>query len=146
MMNEQLKLSNQLCHRFYTASNAITRAYKPFLQQLDVTYPQYLVLLALWQQDQLEVGQVRAMTKIDPGALSLIVKKLVEKNYIEVQQNQDDKRVKQLFLTAKGQQAELIAQDIPVQLRCQFADVSKQELQQLMLLLDKVNASLTSNG
>ncbi|MEL7442746.1 MAG: MarR family transcriptional regulator, partial [Pseudomonadota bacterium] len=50
-MSELLKLENQLCHRFYTLSNAFTRAYRPLLKALDITYPQYVTLMALWEHD-----------------------------------------------------------------------------------------------
>ena len=50
-MSELLKLENQLCHRFYTLSNAFTRAYRPLLKALDITYPQYVTLMALWEDD-----------------------------------------------------------------------------------------------
>lgn len=141
-MNDQLKLSNQICHRFYKATNAITRAYKPYLNQLDITYPQYLVLMALWEKDNTEVSQVQQQTQIDAGALTLILKKLVAKDVIVLLAAEQDKRVKLVKLTDKGRAMESDAADIPNQLRCQFPDFSDAEIRQLVLLLDKLNSNL----
>lgn len=141
-MNEQLTLSNQICHRFYMATNAITRAYKPCLNQLDITYPQYLVMMALWEQDNVEVSMVQQQTQIDSGALTLILKKLVAKEVITLTPAEQDKRVKLVQLTAKGKEMEAAAADIPNTLRCQFPDFSEQEVAQLIQLLDKLNDNL----
>lgn len=141
-MNDQLKLSNQICHRFYKATNAITRAYKPYLNQLDITYPQYLVLMALWEKDSVEVSQVQQQTQIDAGALTLILKKLVAKNVIVLLSAEHDKRVKLVKLTDKGKAMESDAADIPKQLRCQFPEFSDAEINQLVILLDKLNSNL----
>lgn len=141
-MKPQLALSNQICHRFYIATNAITRAYKPYLKQLDITYPQYLVLMALWQQDDIEVGQIQQQTKIDSGALTLILKKLVQKGLLQLLSSKQDKRVKLVKLTAAGAKMEIQAENIPQQLRCQFPELSDTEVAQLSVLLDKLNTSL----
>lgn len=137
-MSEHLKLSNQICHRFYVASNAIIRAYRPLLQELDVTYPQYIVLLALWEQDGVEVGKVQSMTKIDAGALSLILKKLEAKNYITLTPSEHDKRVKCILLTDSGRELYQRAQDIPKQLMCKVSHISADEVQQLKVIVDKL--------
>lgn len=141
-MNEQLKLSNQICHRFYMAANSITRAYKPYLNKLDITYPQYLVLMALWELDNVEVSRVQQQTQIDPGALTLIMKKLVAKDIITLHSSEHDKRVKLVRLTEKGTIMESEAAAIPSQLRCQFPEFSDREISQLIQLLDKLNLSL----
>lgn len=141
-MKPQLALSNQICHRFYVATNAITRAYKPYLKQLDLTYPQYLVLMSLWQQDGIEVGLVQQQTKIDPGALTLILKKLGQKGLLQLSSSKQDKRVKLVKLTEAGAKMEAQAENIPQQLRCQFPELSDTEVAQLTVLLDKLNTSL----
>lgn len=141
-MKPQLALSNQICHRFYVATNAITRAYKPYLKQLDITYPQYLVLMALWQQDDIEVGQIQQQTKVDAGALTLIMKKLVQKGLIQLVAAKYDKRVKLVKLTQAGARMEDQAETIPQQLRCEFPELTDRELTELSRLLDKLNSSL----
>ena len=144
-MKPQLKLSNQICHRFYVVNNAITRAYKPYLDELGITYPQYLVLMALWEQDEVEVGYIQSVTQIDSGALTLIMKKLMQKDIISMAAAEHDKRVKIVKLTAKGWKLESQASEIPYKLKCQFPEVSEQEIIQLQQLLDKLNISLAGS-
>lgn len=144
-MAEQLKLSNQICHRLYMANNAITRAYKPHLDELGITYPQYLVMMSLWQQDMVEVGLIRSQTRIDAGALTLILKKLEKKQLLQLMPSEHDKRAKIVELTPQGRDLKEQAVDIPAKLKCQFPDVEKNDLIQLQILLDKLNDSLSSN-
>ncbi len=80
-MSELLKLENQLCHRFYTLSNAFTRAYRPLLKALDITYPQYVTLMALWETDDITIAELLEKTVIDGGAMSLILKKLKKRAF-----------------------------------------------------------------
>ena len=144
-MNEQLKLSNQLCHRLYKATNAITRAYKPHLDKLDLTYPQYLVMMALWQEDGVEIGKIKQACQIDAGALTLILKKLVSKDYIVQTPSEHDKRVKIITLTQAGVALAEAAKPIPDAMKCQFSDVDKGEVEALANLLDKLNLSLDNS-
>lgn len=141
-MFQQLKLSNQLCHRFYVASNALIRAYRPYLKELDITYPQYVVLMALWEIDGIEVGKIKQMTKIDGGALSLILTKLQRKKIIEMQISERDKRVRTVTLTSYGKGLESKAEHIPKQLLCKVNSISNEELQQLKLITDKLICEL----
>ena len=107
--DDLLKLDNQLCHRFYSVSNAFTRAYRPLLQKMDITYPQYLVLLVLWEHKQLTISELVEKSRIDPGGLTLILKKLEQKGYVHIQPSEQDKRVKQVVLTTKGKAAAMKA-------------------------------------
>ena len=95
-MSELLKLENQLCHRFYTLSNAFTRAYRPLLKALDITYPQYVTLMALWEDDDITIAELLDRTAIDGGAMSLILKKLQDKGFLVVTKDKADKRVKRV--------------------------------------------------
>lgn len=147
-MNQQdlLKLDNQLCHRFYSVSNAFTRAYRPLLKELDITYPQYLVLLTLWEQDGLNISALVEKSRIDPGALTLILKKMEQKDFIRIAPNEQDKRVKEITLTAKGKAAKQQAADIPLQLLCKIQNLDMNELQQLKSLIDKLYCDLTADS
>ena len=75
-MNKTLPLEEQLCFALYSASNAVVRLYRPLLQPFDLTYPQYVVLLALWQQDDISLGELGSKTLFDSGTLTPLVKKL----------------------------------------------------------------------
>ena len=119
-MSEALKLENQLCHRFYTLSNAFTRAYRPLLAALDITYPQYVVMMALWEQDDVTIAGLLNKTLIDGGAMSLILKKLEQKGLLTVKQDEKDKRVKKVLLTEAGRAAKTTAEAVPAQMLCKF--------------------------
>ena len=141
--DDLLKLDNQLCHRFYSVSNAFTRAYRPLLQQLDITYPQYLVMLALWENGSMLISVLVEKSRIDPGALTLILKKLEQKGFIKITPLETDKRAKQVGLTNKGQQAKAEAAAIPKALLCQIKNLDRNELILLSQLIDKLYCDLT---
>ncbi len=140
--HDLLKLENQLCHRFYSVSNAFTRAYRPLLKSLDITYPQYLVMMALWEQDNQTITQLVEKCRIDAGALTLILKKLNQKGFIEIKSSQQDKRVKEVVLTKKGLTAKSDAVNIPKQLLCQLQNLDADEMGQLKVLIDKLYCEL----
>lgn len=140
MQHTQLLLKNQLCHRLYKASNLVIRAYRPLLEPLELTYPQYLVMLALWEEQNLTMSDVIQRTSIDAGALTLIVKKLDEKALLKIESEPEDKRKKRLFLTAKGIDMATLAATIPDKVLCQFANMEQSELTELARLLDKLEA------
>ena len=89
---DHLKLNRQICHRVYAASNGIIRLYKNTLDKLNLTYPQYITMLALWELREATIKDVQALSKIDGGSLSLILKKLEKKNLITIQECKEDKR------------------------------------------------------
>jgi MarR family transcriptional regulator, organic hydroperoxide resistance regulator len=138
MNEQQLLLENQLCHRLYMASNLITRSYRPLLDNLDLTYPQYLVMMALWQEDDITVNVLQQRTQIDSGALTLVLKKMQDKSLLITEIARTDKRKKHVLLTQAGRALKRKAKDIPEKMRCAFPDVSADELEQLKQLLDKL--------
>ncbi len=143
MTDDILKLDNQLCHRFYTVANAFARAYRPLLSELDITYPQYVVMMALWEEDDITIHQLLQKTRIDGGAMSLILKKLTTKNLLNVVSDEHDKRVKRVLLTQQGKAAKDKALAIPKQMRCNFDNISNEEAIELMRLVDKVSNGLS---
>ena len=144
-MSDSLKLENQLCHRFYLLSNAFTRAYRPLLDKLDITYPQYIVLMALWEVDAVTIAALTHKTGIDAGAMTLMLKKLTQKELIDVLKDEKDKRVKHVHLTDKGKALKQQAEEIPKQMLCKFSDIDVKDLQQHIEFLDKLNAHLTED-
>lgn len=145
-MSEKLKLKNQLCHRLYVASNAVIRAYRPLLSELDITYPQYLVMLVLWENDHQEVGKIRDLTQIDGGALTLILKKLKEKGYLELVSHNNDKRIKVVKLTEQGNSLKAKAVNVPESLRCMFSDYPDEDIDVLKSNIDKLLLVLNSES
>lgn len=115
-MYEQLKLSNQLCFPLYALSKEIIRRYTPFLQPLDLTYPQYLVMLVLWECDQQSVSEIGAKLHLDSGTLTPLLKRLQSKQLIERLRSADDERSVIIQTTASGQALQHQAADIPQQI------------------------------
>ncbi|MFT7258630.1 MAG: DNA-binding MarR family transcriptional regulator [Glaciecola sp.] len=139
----QLKLKNQLCHRLYMASNSIIRAYREPLNSLDITYPQYIVMMALWEQDEVTIAELVRKTAIDGGAMTQILKKMSDKWLLEIIKDDQDKRQRFVKLTPKGQSLKLKAVDIPTQIGCKFTSIDSEQTQQLIQLLDLVVMDLS---
>lgn len=142
MNSDHLLLDAQICHRVYVLSNAITRAYRPLLKDLDITYPQYIVMMALWEQDDIVINQLLEKTLIDAGAMSLILKKLQVKSLLTLHSSDTDRRIKVVRLTSQGQALKALAINIPAQLTCRAPSLSAQEISTLKHLTDKLNSDL----
>lgn len=145
MQEKSIRLDHQLCHRFYVVSNAFTRAYRPLLAKLDITYPQYVVLMALWEQDEVSVAQLVERTRVDGGAMSLILKKLEAKQYVMLEASREDKRVKRIKLTTSALKAKREAMEVASSMRCNFESLSAEETVQLMSLIDKLSSDLSAS-
>ena len=112
-MYEQLRLSNQICFPLYAVSKEIIRKYSPFLDELDLTYPQYLVMLTLWEFGEQSVGEIGAKLFLDSGTLTPLLKRLQSKNLIERTRNAHDERTVMINLSNQGRALEHQAVAIP---------------------------------
>lgn len=121
MSFDSLRLDQQLCHPLYSAANAIVRLYKPLLKKLDLTYPQYLVMLALWQESGVNISRITQLTYLDSGTLTPILQRLTEKDLIAQKTLLTDKRNKLILLTKKGQRLKEKAIEVPRQMGCLLA-------------------------
>lgn len=113
MSDEWLKLDNQLCFALYSASHAFTRVYKPLLDQLGLTYPQYLVMLLLWEQDGQTVGALGERLLLDSSTLTPLLKRLEAAGLIERRRSAEDQRQVRVYLTSAGRDLYAQAQSIP---------------------------------
>jgi DNA-binding MarR family transcriptional regulator len=138
MSFEQLTLKNQLCHRLYMASNSIVRTYREPLIKLNITYPQYVVMMALWEQDKITIAALVEKTAIDGGAMTQILKKMADKGLLEIIKDQHDKRKRLVELTQHGQALKIKAVNIPNEISCRFNSIDSMQANQLMQLLDLV--------
>lgn len=118
MAESPLALDRQLCFALYTASRALIRAYTPLLEPLGVTYPQYLVLLALWEDDGPSVGELGARLALDSATLTPLLKRLEGQGVVERRRSAQDERVVRIFLTAHGHGLRAKARSIPLKLAC----------------------------
>lgn len=119
---DDLLLDSQMCFALYSTSLALTKIYKPLLQALGLTYPQYLAMLVLWEQQGLTVSEVSARLLTDPGSLTPLLKRLEAEGLISRTRSRDDERVVLLHLTEQGRALHEKAKDIP---RCILAATGK---------------------
>lgn len=110
---QALLLDNQLCFALYSASLAMTRLYKPLLDELGLTYPQYLALLVLWERDGLAVSELGARLSLDSGTLTPLLKRLEAAGLIARLRAIEDERRVHITLTAAGRRLKARAQKIP---------------------------------
>jgi MarR family transcriptional regulator, organic hydroperoxide resistance regulator len=114
-----LKLDSQLCFSLYAASRAMTAAYAPLLAPLGLTYPQYLVLLVLWEADDVSVKALGERLYLDSGTLTPLLKKLEGQGVLTRLRDDRDARVVRVQLTPAGRALKKKAQTVPPQLLCQ---------------------------
>lgn len=115
-MYEQLRLSNQICFPLYAIAKEIVRKYSPFLDELDLTYPQYLVMLVLWEFGEQSVGEIGDKLHLDSGTLTPLLKRLQSKDLIARTRSQTDERTVIITLTNQGRALEHQAVNIPNQM------------------------------
>lgn len=116
--NDMLALDNQFCFALYSASLAMTKTYKPFLDKLGLTYPQYLVMLVLWQQDDVLVKAIGEQLFLDSGTLTPLLKRLEASDMIVRTRDDADERQVRITLTKEGRALKKKAQEIPRQVVC----------------------------
>ena len=110
---EVMKLENQLCFPLYAAARNVTNLYTPYLKPLGLTYTQYIVLLVLWEKDQIPVGEICEKLWLDSGTVTPLLKKLQAEEYIEKRRSEEDERVVMITLTEKGRDLQERAKDVP---------------------------------
>ena len=113
MMYDQLKLENQLCFRLYSLSRLLTQAYRPLLEPLGLTYPQYLVMLVLWETDHQTVGDIGRRLKLDTNTLTPMLQRMEREGLLVRTHGISDGRQTLVSLTKKGIHLEEQAKDIP---------------------------------
>lgn len=113
----KLLLDSQLCFPLYALSRQVTAQYRPFLETLELTYPQYLVLLLLWESDNRTVGEIGERLLLDSGTLTPLLKRMEQKGLLTRQRNPADERQVTIQLTESGRSLQALAMDIPTQLQ-----------------------------
>jgi DNA-binding MarR family transcriptional regulator len=131
--NDSLLLENQVCFPLYSAANAMIRAYRPVLNAIDLTYPQYLAMLVLWQHRRLTVTEVGEKLRLDSGTLTPLLKRLEAKELVSRNRSSEDERVRIISLTERGLALRKEAQTIPESLQCQI-NMPPEQAQQLKTL------------
>src|SRR3954469_8238193 len=118
--DEWLKLDNQVCFLLYGASRAVTQLYQPLLEPLGVTYPQYLVMLVLWEEDGASVRTLCDRLYLDSGTLTPLLTRLESAGLVRRERSAADARVVDIHLTTEGKKLKRAARAIPEALLCRL--------------------------
>lgn len=142
---DELHLDNQLCFSVYAAAHAFTQAYKPHLAPLGLTYPQYLVMLLLWERDGRAVNELGAPLHLDSGTLTPLLKRLEKAGLVIRHRCDKDERVMRIHLTEKGLQMREHARHIPRDMLCAM-DLTLDELIRLRQTLHDIGSRLRDSA
>ena len=140
MYNEQLKLDNQLCFRLYSAARLMTGAYHPYLSPMGITYPQYLVLLVLWEQDKQPVCDIGKRLMLDTNTMTPLLQRMEKAGLITRTRGKEDTRQRIVSLTQKGKDLYEQARHIPDCIRhaVRIPEGDDMEVLQMIPTLDKL--------
>ena len=134
---DALKLENQLCFPLYACSKEIVRKYKPFLDELDLTYTQYIAMMVLWEHRQISVKDMGALLYLDSGTLTTVLKKLEQKGNLVRARDSEDERVLNVTITELGEKLKEDAVLVPKKMGCCVC-LEKEDADELYRLLHKV--------
>ena len=111
-----LKLENQLCFPLYVCAKEVVRAYKPYLDELDITYTQYITMMVMWEHKELRVKEIGEHLYLDSGTLTSVLKKLEEKGFVTRKRSEKDERDLIVTITDKGNALKEKAVHVPEKL------------------------------
>lgn len=134
---EALKLDHQLCFPLYTASRLVIQRYQPMLKELDITYPQYLVLMVLWEKDKVNLSTIAEKLQLQSNTLTPLLKRLQQRELLERKRSETDERNIVITLTEKGKSLKDQACDVPAMLAEQLP-LEEEEAKELYRLLYKM--------
>lgn len=112
-LGTDIKLEDQICFPLYACARRVTGKYTPYLKPLGITYTQFLVFLVLWEQDNINVGDLCRLLYLDSGTVTPMLKKMEEKEYLQRSRCQDDERCVTVSLTEKGRELKEKVSEIP---------------------------------
>lgn len=142
---DHLRLDDQVCFALHAASRAMTAAYQPLLAALEITYPQYLVLLVLWEEDGARVSRIGERLYLDSATLTPLLKRLEARGLVERRRSQQDERVVEVHLTTEGKRLKRRCADFPETL-CRRAELSPTQLKSLRADLQALTRTLHALG
>jgi DNA-binding MarR family transcriptional regulator len=143
-MTEAPRLDRQVCFALYSASRAATAVYRPLLEDLGLTYPQYLVMLVLWESEPKGVKELGEELGLDSGTLSPLLKRLETMGLVERRRSGEDERRVAVHLTSAGRALSSKSSGIPQRL-ADAAGLSAEELEQLRTTLERLTGALHSS-
>lgn len=135
---EQLKLENQLCFPLYAAAKEVVRKYKPYLDELDLTYTQYIAMMVLWEEESMNVKELGSKLYLDSGTLTPLLKKLEAKGYITRSRCKEDERNLVIEITEKGEALKEKAANVPKEMVEKWVNISEDEIKTMYHALYKL--------
>lgn len=142
---DPLRLDNQLCFALYSSSHLMTKIYKPLLKEIGLTYPQYLVMLALWEEDGVTVGALGEKLYLDSGTLTPLLKRMETAKLLKRARSGSDERQVFIHLTDKGRALKRAAVSIPARAGA-ATGLGILEITKLRKQLTKLQAELAEQG
>jgi len=134
---EVLKLENQICFPLYACAKEIVKKYTPFLEEIDLTYTQYIAMMVLWEHKEMNVKELGRYLYLDSGTLTPVLKKLEQKGFITRKRDVKDERVLNVAVTEQGLELREKALDIPAKIGgC--VSLELEEAHQLQVVLQKL--------
>lgn len=132
-----LKLENQLCFPMYVCAKEVVKMYKPFLDEIDLTYTQYITMMVMWEHQELSVKELGEFLFLDSGTLTPVLKKLEQKGLLTRNRDKEDERVLKVAITEEGELLKEKAVEVPRKMgECMM--VSKEDAQQLFSILHRI--------
>ncbi|CAO4133237.1 MarR family winged helix-turn-helix transcriptional regulator [Methylorubrum extorquens] len=145
VLRDPLLLDNQLCYALYAAAHRMTKSYRPMLERMGLTYPQYLVLLVLWENDGVTVSEIGRRLRLDSGTLTPVLKRLETSGLLNRNRRQSDEREVEIALTDQGRALRSEAIAVRQSVMCQL-NMSEPEIQAMRADLNALIENLSTTG
>ncbi|MCJ2029612.1 MarR family transcriptional regulator [Methylobacterium sp. J-043] len=143
VLRDPLLLDNQLCYALYAAAHRMTKSYRPMLERMGLTYPQYLVLLVLWENDGITVSEIGRRLRLDSGTLTPVLKRLETSGLLNRSRRQSDEREVEIALTDQGRALRSEAIAVRQSVMCQL-NMSEPEIQAMRADLNALIENLST--
>ena len=134
---ETLKLENQLCFPLYACSREVVKKYRPYLDELNLTYTQYITMIVMWDKKKVNVKELGEILYLDSGTLTPVLKSLEAKGFVNRHRSEEDERVLIIDLTTKGEKLKEKAVTVPENMS-KYVNITEDEADSLYYLLYKV--------
>lgn len=144
-LDDPLLLDNQLCYALYAAAHRMTKSYRPMLERMGLTYPQYLVLLVLWETDGVTVSEIGRRLRLDSGTLTPVLKRLETSGCLVRNRRQSDEREVEIALTEHGRALRAEAVGVRQSVMCQL-HMTEPEIQAMRADLNALIENLSAAG
>ncbi|MDO8825811.1 MarR family winged helix-turn-helix transcriptional regulator [Methylophaga sp.] len=141
MNTDEFDFSQMVCFSLYASSNAMIREYRPQLEEFDLTYPQFLVMMSLWNKSAVNIKELSEQTYLDAGTLTQILKRLENKGFIERNKSSIDERAKVIELTEPGRDLKNKTSQILNKMACRI-NLTPQEKKEVTAICNKILSRL----